>query len=149
MSTTAEYIFLRTDKELRQLAEEMRKFAEQNPLDKHQVETLVINEPGEREKIGPMVRIHGKEAGTLAKRYSRFVCFSTKDPRPLQISYMVYTSELNGRLRQLTVSNNIKQALLIGEVSRIAYFFMKPNTPVHSVETPEHVALMIQEDNDV
>lgn len=144
MSTTAQYSFLRTDQELQQLAKEMRLYAEQNPLDKHQVQTLIINEPGEKEQHGPATRIHGKEAGVLAKKYSRFVTFSMDNPRPLQISYIVYTSDL-GFVRQLTVSNNIKDDLLVGDVSRIAHFFIDKKKPVHSIETPRHVALMIQE----
>lgn len=143
----AEYLFVRTDQELRTIATEMRTFAEQNPLNKHQVESLIINEPGEREQHGPLTRIHGKEAGVLAKKYSRFICFSTKDLRPLQVTYLVYSSA-QGAVRQLTVTNNIKENLCVGDLSRIAFFFINPKLPVHSLETPPHVALMIQMEDD-
>ena len=147
MPTTASYTFVRTDKELQALAEEMRSFAERNILDRHQVQTLVLNEPGEREQHGPMTRIHGKEAGTLARRYSRFITFSAQKPRPLQISYIIYSAtEKHGQIRQLTVSNNIKEQILVGDVSRIASFFLELDKPVHSMETPNHIALMLQGD---
>jgi len=147
MST--KYSFLRTDEELRQLADEMRSYAEENPLDPHMVKMLEINEPGEREKNGPFLRIHGKEAGILSRKYSRFIFLSTKDPRPIQIGYTVYTSNVNkSLLRQLTISNNEKKELTDSEVSRISYFFMDADLPVINVQTPRHVALMIQEYNN-
>lgn len=141
--STKQYTFVRTDKELRSIADEMREYAAKNPLTKHGVETLMVNEPGQKERVGPMVRFHGKDEGVLASKYSRFIFLSTEDPRPLQICYLEYETK-RGRLSQLTVSNNVKNPVLPRDVARIAHFFLKAKERVHSLETPPHVALMIQ-----
>lgn len=140
-----QYDFVRTDKELKSIVNEMRQYAAENPLTKHKIEILMANEPGQKEKIGPMVRFHGNQEGILASKYSRFIFLSSENPRPLQICYLEY--KVNFRhISQLTISDNVKNPLLPKDVSRISYFFFK-NKEVYSVkivETPPHVALMMQ-----
>lgn len=149
MSNSLSYEYVRTDARFKEIAQEMISFAEQNLLDQHQIEVLLQNQPGTKEQHGPITRIHGKESGALTK-WSRFVTFSKELPRPLQISFYLYKA--NGkRLRQVTISSSApnaqnKKILNVGDISRIASFFIKNDRPIHSVETPEHIVLMIQEE---
>jgi len=143
MKTYGYYTLIESDARLRALAEEMKAFARDNPLDPDKTKDSIENEPGEKEKIGPIVRIHGKEMGEYTKQYSRFIFFSAKEVRPLQVSYVEYG--IKGQesvVVQLTIVDNNKQTLRPQDVTRIGYFFLNMKEAYCPVETPPHVAVL-------
>lgn len=137
------YTLVESDAHLRALAEEMKSFARENPLDPDKTQDSIDSEPGKKEKIGPMVRIHGKEAGEYTKAYSRFITFSAVKVRPLQISYVEYGLKgEDSKVVQLTIADNGKEPLRPQDITRIGYFFLNMKEAYCPVETPPHVAVM-------
>jgi hypothetical protein len=142
MTTYGVYTLVDSDAQLRALAEEMKAFARANPLDPDGVKDSIASEPGQKEKVGPMMRIHGKKAGEYTKRYSRFITFSSTKVCPLQISYVEYA--LMGEesvVSQLVIANNNKETLRPQDIARIGHFFLDMKEAYCPVETPPHVAL--------
>lgn len=145
MTTYGYYTLIESDTRLRSLAEEMKAFARKNPLDPDKTKDSIENEPGEKEKIGPIVRIHGKEAGEYTKAYSRFITFSmTANPvRALQVTYVEYgVVGEPSKVVQLTVVDNNKQTLRPQDITRIGHFFLNMKEAYCPVKTPPHVAVL-------
>ena len=143
MTTYGYYTLIESDAQLRAVADELKAFARANPLDPDSAKDSIDSEPGQKERIGPMMRIHGKEAGEYTKKYSRFITLSAKDVQPLQISYVEYG--IKGEesvVRQLTVVHNNKEALRPQDITRIGYFFLNMKEAYCPVKTPPHVAVL-------
>ena len=142
MTSYGLYTLVESDAQLRAMAKEMKAFARENPLNPDNIQDSIDNEPGEKEKVGPMVRIHGKEAGEYTKKYSRFITFSSTKVCPLQISYVEYGLAGEDRIvSQLVIANNNKETLRPQDIARIGHFFLNMKEAYCPVDTPPHVAL--------
>lgn len=145
------YTLVESDGQLRALAEEMKANARNYPLNPDTVASAIVDEPGEKERIGPMVRIHGKQSGEHTRRYSRFITFSDKEITPLQISYVEYSVDGEaGVVKQLTIADNSLNPLQVKDITRIGHFFLNmKDASSPSVDTPPHVAILFNLDEGI
>lgn len=150
MTTFGYYAWIKNDKELKAMADEMIAYARQHPFDPDAVQDMMANEPGQKEVIEgdlKMVRVHGKEAGNLTNNYARFITFSASSPRPLplQVAYYEYLPPGEKvRVKQLTIVHNNKEPVHPGEITRIGHFFLDLNKGFLTVKTPPHVFVVMQ-----
>jgi hypothetical protein len=137
--------WIRTDKELQQLAAKMREYANENPLTEEQVFSLIENSA--HEAVGPMLRLHGDTSNDFTERYSLFVSLSS-ELKPLQITFLLYN--LNGfECYQLTIADHSKESLNPGSVSRIVHFFLDTKREIKPPAlTPPHVVVLLQPKDD-
>ena len=141
------YKIIWSDAELRELAEEMKANARAHPMDPDSIRESIASEPGELERIGPLIRIHGEDAGEFTKKYSKFITLSAKEVRPLQICYLEYgVGSEAGMVKQLTIADNNKNPLRPQDITRIGHFFLDMEVASVPVKTPPHVALLFNHD---
>lgn len=122
------YTLILKDADLRHMAAEMKAVATKSRLDPDNLPKEIYDEPGEKIKVGPLLRIHGPHMGEFIAKYSRFITLSVADPKPLQVSYMEYEVDgVESIVCQLTIVNNKRETLDPKDISRLTHFFFDPD----------------------
>lgn len=140
------YRVIYADRDFLPIVQEMKATARANRINPDDANELIKDEPGEKKQIGPMIRIHGLKLGEFAGQFSKFISFV--QPTPLQISYMEYfLPDESYFVGQLSIINNNREPLKLGDVSRITSFFFDPDNTfeMESVgELPPYISLQFQ-----
>ena len=138
-----------SEEEMKAFAREMIQYAEQHPFDVTQAteEVLLQEAEGKVEcevRDMGMLRVRGSHMSEQIHKYNRFVFLDT----PLQLTYVEMDADL-GKIVQLTIVSNLKIPLATETIEQVAEYFIDIDQPAVKVETPPHVAVIVQKKEHV
>jgi hypothetical protein len=136
------YEVIKDDEYLHEIANEQIAYAEEHPFDcKAAVKEAEALRGVKRETVGPMLRVSGGMLDSM-KPYTKFLALvDGNTTKPLQISYT--ESEVDGgKICQLTIVDNLKQALDEADIKRIASAYLDMNE-AKIIETPPNVCVVV------
>lgn len=141
----APLIILQDSADLQRLADEMVRFADDNPFDREGVlEQMRRNRLVEKEEQGGFLHVSSSFPVESIQKYNRYASLGN---RILQLTF--YKMVMDGRPTvQLTVVDINKEPLTAEEGAYIAMFFIDAESPFSIADTPPHALVIIQEPRD-